>query len=418
MPIFNSSMWPIFLACRQLFPPRRFPVFAFVSTLGVAFGVTALLVVQTVMFSFGEEHRKRIRESVGDVEIHANGSPMSPVASLEKSLLEHQEVLAAASYIQGGVILKSDDGEFRLIGARGIDVRNEPHVTPLSNYLQRGKMEDMDDERVILGSRLARELRLGIGSQILLVSSGRVSKALDEAAPFLPKELEVCGIIHTGFADIDERLVLITLRTARELFSLPPGSATRTHVKLKDHTQAADFAKKLDHHFSETGLSLKATPWTDNRKAFLDAVAMEKELLFFLMFIIILVASFSIGSTLFNHVVRRTREIGLLGALGGRPAQILGLFLAQGLIIGSAGYALGTGLALLILHFRQKIIALMGAGETLLEQYRFDSVPLHYDFHDFTKTAVLTLVLMLTVSILPALWAARRKPSEAMRDAG
>ncbi|MDR2844563.1 MAG: FtsX-like permease family protein, partial [Puniceicoccales bacterium] len=231
----------------------------------------------------------------------------------------------------------------------------------------------------------------------------------------LPKELEVCAILETGFTPADEKAMYVTRRTAEELFGLPRDSAGAVHMKLKDSSQAAAFAERLD---AELNFPMRAVPWSQFQKAFLDAVAMEKEMLFFLMFIILLVAAFSIGSTLFNHVVRRTREIGLLGALGGRPSQILRLFVAQGLLVGILGFAAGSGLAVLILHFRQQIVQLMRMQDTLVKQYLFTKVPLYYNIDDFIKTAVLTIILMIAASLLPALWAARRKPSEAMRHVG
>ncbi|MDR2430328.1 MAG: ABC transporter permease [Puniceicoccales bacterium] len=409
-------MWPCYLARKQLFPPRRFPLFAFISIVGVALGVTALLVVQTVMHSFGEEHRRRIRESYGDVIVHAGGSPIGAATRTSALLLQKTPgATAAAPYLEGQAILMSDEADIRFVGVRGIDLDGEARVIPLDRYWEAGRKEDFDDEHVILGATLAENLGLGLGATLTLTSPGHIAQAIDGQRISLPKEFHVSGIIRTGFRPADEQTILLTRRAAAELFGAAPDTASAIHLKLRDHTQAGDTAHQLNRHLPG---NLRAAPWSGFRKAFLDAVAMEKELLFFLMFIIILVASFSIGSTLFNHVVRRTREIGLLGALGARPRQILQIYITQGILIGLAGYALGATLAVLILHFRQQIVQLMGQGETLLQQYQFAKVPLHYNTPDFLKTALLTLLLMTTVSLLPALWAARRKPSEAMRDAG
>ena len=409
-------MWPCYLARKQLFPPRRFPLFAFVSIVGVALGVTALLVVQTVMHSFGEEHRRRIRESDGDVIVHAGGSPLGAATRISAYLLQKTPgALAAAPYIEGQVILMRDESDIRFASVRGIDIDDEARIIPLDRYWEAGRKEDFDDEHVILGATLAENLGLGLGDTLTLTSPGHIAQAIDGQRISLPKEFRVSGIIRTGFRPADEQTLLITRRTAADLFNAAPDTASAIHLKLHDHTQAADVAHQLDKYLPG---NLRAVPWSGFRKAFLNAVAMEKELLFFLMFIIILVASFSIGSTLFNHVVRRTREIGLLSALGARPRQILQIYITQGISIGLGGYALGAMLAVIIIHFREQIVQIMGQRETLIQQYQFTKVPLYYNTTDFLKTALLTLLLMTTVSLLPALWAARRKPSEAMRDAG
>jgi lipoprotein-releasing system permease protein len=388
-----------------------------VSILGVAFGVTALLVVQTVMNSFGEEHRRRIRESAGDVIIVSPPSrPLGHVSQAADSFEREEGVVAAAPYIEGAAVLLDEDrAGFYFV--RGVDVARERRVTPLDQYLpDRATLDGFDDEHVILGSILARKIGVGVGGRVTLSSSAHVLQALEGNRRTLPKELVVRGILHTGFVEIDAMAMFTTLETARDMFGLPRNCATAIHLKLRDHTRADEIAERIDQKLG--GTPARAHAWTDVRKEFLQAVAMEKQMLFFLMFIITLVASFSIGSTLFSHVVRRTREIGLIGALGGRPAQILLVFLAQGVLIGALGYGIGAALAVLILHFRQEIVSLFGAQEVMSKQYLFDQVPLYYNSSDFLAAALLTLGLITAVSLLPAVWAARRKPSEAMRDAG
>ncbi|MDR0535321.1 MAG: ABC transporter permease [Puniceicoccales bacterium] len=424
-------MWPLFLARKQLFPPGKFPVFAFVSVLGVALGITALLVVQTVMFSFGEEHRRRIRENSGDVTVSANGAAIANIDGLREEVIRLASGAAVASsvYIDGAAFLSPTDRQLEFQQSiplvRGIDPQREPDVIPLKKYL-RGQdgadgaatLEAFDDERVILGQRLARRLGTGPGGRVTIYSPVKILQSIETGGARItrPKELEVCGVLETGYKPVDDNVVLVTLPTARELFGLKNGMGTAVHLRLRDHEKSAQIATMLDSSPS-LGRFFHARPWTHMNRDFLNAIEMEKGTLFLLMFIILLVASFSIGSTLFNHVVRRTKEIGLIGALGGGPRAILTLFLAQGLFVGVAGYAAGVGLTFLILHFRQEIIALMGQSDTLLNQYQFARVPLHYNPADFGKAALLTFFLMLAVSLLPALWAARRKPTEAMRAA-
>jgi lipoprotein-releasing system permease protein len=392
-------------------------VFASVSILGVAFGVAALLVVQSVMNSFGEEHRRRVRESYGDVVLRIPNST-APLELLE-SPASLPGVAAVAPYIEGNVVLLPDDDKLQFLRVRGIDPEKEGQVTPLGRYFAStngaGSLDALDDERVIIGSQLARTLSVGMGDFIEVQSVAKIRQMFDGKKRMPLKRLEVCGIIHTGFTPADANVILITLRAARDLFGVSKGYAEASHMRLVDHRQAPAVAKEINGNL---GPPFVALPGLAFRAVFLEAVEMEKQMLFFLMFIITLVASFSIGSTLFSHVVRRTREIGLLGALGAQSRQILRLFLAQGVIIGILGYGIGTGFAVLLLHFRQEIVRLFGAEETMSKQYMFDSVPLHYNPDDFLKAAALTLFLMTIVSLLPAFWAARRKPSEAMRDVG
>jgi lipoprotein-releasing system permease protein len=144
-------------------------------------------------------------------------------------------------------------------------------------------------------------------------------------------------------------------------------------------------------------------------------------MLFFLMFIITLVASFSIGSTLFSAVIRRSREVGVLASLGAARWQVVALFGLQGLLIGALGTSLGFVLTWTILAFRDGILsginAFFGDGDMMANIYQFSKVPLHYDASDFVIAAAFTLLTTAIAGLVPALWAAGRKPSEAMRDA-
>lgn len=426
MPRFTMP-WSLFLSLRQLFPPKKFPVFATVSILGVALGVAALLIVQTVMGSFGEEHRKRIRDAVGDVVITPiSREVMSDTPALMTELAALPGVTGVAPQVEGPVLYIPPGGDIsksfsprNILMLRGLDTRREPAVSPLPGFIEQGQFDDLDDATVIVGSSLARRLGLYKGAKMTLQSPARAARSLEKNANGdefhdLPKELEVCGLLHSGFNDVDANLVIVTLRTARDLQKMGAKDSTGIRLKLADKDRAEGVAYAANRILGE---DREARPWFRFKQEFLQAVAMEKQMLFLLMFIITLVASFSIGSTLFSHVVRRNREIGLLGALGAKPRDILTLYLAQGFLIGLFGFLLGVVFTFVVLTFRQEIIGVIGADDVLLKQYKFDRVPLYYNATDFLKAGALTLGLMSLAALIPAVWAARRKPSEAMRDA-
>jgi lipoprotein-releasing system permease protein len=403
--------WFFHLALRQLFPPgKRFPAFAIVSILGVGLGVASLLVVQTVMNGFGEEHRLRIRESFGECVVIAN-RPISNVDELVSSLNVEEEVLSISPYAEGPALTRR--GSFSGVAfVRGIVPTDED--LPARGYVFAGDFNDLDDGRVVLGIGLARDLRVKVGDKIDLWSPVMVDQAEKGKAP-LPAELEVCAIVRTGFSEVDNRAAMISLRRFRELWSL----GNKVHgviLRLDDPNQAPVIAARLNQGKPD----LRFVPWQEIKKNFLEAIRFEKTMLFFLMFIITLVASFSIGSTLFSAVIRRTREVGVLVALGAKPWQLVGLFGLQGLWIGALGTSLGFILTWTILSFRDSILgtinSLFGDGDMVANVYQFSRVPLHYDPMDFLIAAVFTLLVTTLAGLVPALWAASRKPSEAMRD--
>jgi len=404
--------WFLHLALRQLFPPgKRFPAFATVSILGVALGVATLLVVQTVMNGFGEEHRNRIRESFGDCLV-LSAQPIARPEELVAQLRRDREVTSATAFAEGPALARR--GDFSGVAAvRGIDPTDP--AQPARRYIHGGTFDDLDDGRVILGLGLAQQLRVRVGDKVELWSPAMAERAEKGKAP-LPAEFEVCAILRTGFTEVDNTAALIPLRRFREIWHLGP----RAHgiiLRLKTPAQAEAVASRLNVGHPD----LVFRPWQDIKRNFLEAIRFEKTMLFFLMFIITLVASFSIGSTLFSAVIRRSREVGVLAALGASRSRILALFGLQGLFIGALGTGLGFLLAWGILCFRDAILgainAVFGDGDMVASVYQFARVPLHYDAADFLTAAFFTLLVTTLAGLVPALWAAGRKPSEAMRDA-
>ncbi len=404
--------WFLHLALRQLFPPgKRFPAFATVSILGVALGVASLLVVQTVMNGFGEEHRLRIRESFGDCLV-IGAAPIEQPEALAKQLASRPEVASAALFAEGPALARN--GDFSGIAqVRGIDPTDPGQ--PARKYVVGGSFDDLDDGRIILGYGLARALRVRVGDRVEVWSPAMAERAEKGKAP-LPAEFEVCAVVLTGFTEVDNAAALIPLRRFREIWNLGPRAHGLT-LRLKDPALATKAAARLAVGHPE----LRFRPWQDIKKDFLEAIRFEKTMLFFLMFIITLVASFSIGSTLFSAVIRRSREVGVLASLGAARWQVVMLFGLQGLLIGALGTLLGFVLTWTILSFREGILGtingLFGGGDMVANVYQFSKVPLHYDASDFVIAAAFTLLTTALAGLVPALWAAGRKPSEAMRDA-
>ena len=404
--------WFLHLALRQLFPPgKRFPAFATVSILGVGLGVASLLIVQTVMNGFGEEHRLRIRESFGDCQV-TGAVPIEQPEALAKQLAASPEVASASPYAEGPALARN--GDFSGIAqVRGIDPLDP--AQPARKYVYGGSFDDLDDGRIILGAGLARALRVRVGDRIEIWSPAMAERAEKGKAP-LPAEFEVCAVIVTGFTEVDNAAALIPLRRFREIWNLGPRAHGLT-LRLKQPALAEATAGRLAVGHPE----LRFRPWQDIKKDFLAAIRFEKTMLFFLMFIITLVASFSIGSTLFSAVIRRSREVGVLASLGAARWQVVALFGLQGLLIGALGTLLGFILTWTILACRDGILGminrLFGGGDMVANIYLFSKVPLHYDATDFVIASAFTLLTTAIAGLVPALWAAGRKPSEAMRDA-
>ena len=153
--------WSVYLALKQLFPPgKRFPAFALVSIVGVAIGVCSLLVVQTVMNGYAREHRENIQRMYGHVIVrNIDDGFISDYRAVAEKLERVPGVVAAAPYAEGQVMVKNGDTP-ALPFVRGIDLEQEDKVIPVRRNIVAGTLDALDDDRVVLGSELARQLRV------------------------------------------------------------------------------------------------------------------------------------------------------------------------------------------------------------------------------------------------------------------
>ena len=193
------------------------------------------------------------------------------------------------------------------------------------------------------------------------------------------------------------------------------------------HGVTAKLVSGIDTEFAVTqleksfeGTNYQVISWMDLNEPQLFVLRLEKTMMFFIIIFIILVASFSIASSLMTSVVRKIREIGLIAAMGGRPIHIAACFCFQGFVIGVAGTILGCLFGIFVLHFRTQIVqflaVLSNREETLVKFYKFTEVPAHYIPSDFVAICIASITIATLAGLLPAIKAARLKPSKALRN--
>ncbi|MCX6937327.1 MAG: ABC transporter permease [Verrucomicrobia bacterium] len=406
--------WPLYLALKQLFPTgRRFPFFTLISILGVTLGVALLIVCISVMGGFGREIRNMIVNTQGEVQVRSFGLMKDPQAVL-KTVGTIEGVVASAPFAEGVVMLQHENKP-AFPAIQGVDMERVESVVPLRRYIVAGQFDYLDDDRVILSSQLAVQLGARLGSKVSVYSPLLLEKLKTDEI-LLPRELEVCGIFEIGHQQLDSSVVIVTLRTMQELYGL--GRAVHgVNVKLAPGADPDDVARAINRALPVDGL---AKSWMDSNQEFLFVLQLEKNMIFFLLLFIIVVAAFSVTSSLLISVVRKTREIGLLGALGATPRQVAACFCYQGIIIGVAGTLSGLALGFSVIHFRNDIVAgftrLTGSQEALARFYQFSQLPAYLSGKDLALIVVSALVVSTLAGLLPAWRAAILKPVEALRS--
>ena len=377
-------------------------------------GVCVLIIVQSVMNGFGENIRSRLVKTQGDIRIHSDGVLQNWELLLE-TLEARPEVAAVVPFAEGVIMLQHGNRpQFPMI--RGVDPMKEGTVIPIQEFLTLGSFEDFDDEGVFLGEGLAYNLKARPGS-FVEVFTPLMLERLKEDEMLLPRVFKVVGLFRTGSPGVDGNTMISTLRVMQELYGLKEGVHGLT-LKLEKGVDAERSAARLEAETLPAGL--RAVSWLESNADFLFVIQQEKLVISFIIIFIILVASFSIAIALMMAVIRKTREIGLLVAMGARPRQVAYSFCLQGLIIGLLGTAFGMILAVVCLHYRMPILRLYGqlTGNDLnfLGVYDVYAIPIHYLAADFLIVTCFAVVISTLAGLVPALRAAFLKPADALRS--
>lgn len=409
--------WWLYIALKQLFPTGKVvSFFAAVSLLGVALGVLGLFGTQSVMNGFHSEISLKLRDTTGDVIIRNYGRPMHSLETLKERLKSTPEVESVEFVAQGPVMMVVNNVPvFPML--RSYDTISGECALPIreKKFVRMGSIDDLDDDSIILGQRLAASVGAGVGDKVDVFSPTMLDKIKRDEVP-MAASLDVVGLLATDYSQVDSNIALVSLRRMRDLYNLGDGShsiAIRLKESAKDSAEA--FAKKLVDE-DIVPRSYYVTTWLGANEAFLRVIKMEKVMMSLIIFLIILVASFSICISLYTSVLRKTREIGLSAAMGARPLQIAATYCFQGFAIGLFGSILGLLLTFLLLHFRAPIAEFIVGREALIEFYHFARLPVKYELKDALWACGFSIVLCTLAGFLPAIRAARLKASEAMRN--
>ena len=416
----------LFLAGRYLRPRRNMvSLITFSSILGVTLGVAVLLVVLAVMTGFTDLMKEKLIETQSHFQIRARGN--YAIGNAEPILRAIRECGAeAAPVIRNPVLVQygrsSLDVRSMVMGVRERDLVK--HLK-LDQALTAGVI-DLEKRGAVIGEPMARRMRLKLGDKIILHSANRLSEMVRfsndgkleinrEGKAFLPLELTVRGIYSLGKYDFDSAVLFIDIDEAAELFGLPWGSATTVFGWGRDAFDQKALIAKLRDRLPYYHVST----WEDDNRQLLGVLNVEKRMMFFLLIFIVLVAAFSIANTLITSVYQKTREIGLLKALGATDGAITGIFLLQGTLIGVIGSVTGVALGTLVITFRNDILQLVsrwtGAELFPKEFYYFNELPAHIVPQDVAFIVVSSIVLCTLGALLPAWRAARLDPARALR---
>jgi len=404
--------WYIYIAIKQLFPTgRRVPFFTVMSVIGVTLGVMVLVIVQCVMSGYGVEFREKMININGHAEITSSRIIYKPEILLAQ-VGKEPGVAAAMPFAKGMVMIQHlNHPAFPII--EGIDIERARNTIALEKFVKTGNIDSVDDDSVLLSSILARSIGAVVGSTIDIYTP-LMLECLKNEEVLLPREVRVVGIFETGLNSIDSNAVLCSLRLMQELYGLGEGIHG---ISIKQDIDLDKLVSSLNDKLPPPSI---ASTWMEMNQDFLFMLKVEKTTMFFVMMFIILVASFTIMNSLMTNVVRKTREIGILHAMGGDTFRISLIFSFQGIFIGIIGTFLGITLGWIALIFRNDIITLLARithGESaFVKFYEFAKIPVCYQWRDFLFISLFTILISTFAGYIPALRASGVKAAEALRN--
>jgi len=420
--------YEVFIGLRYLRAKRRNRTISFntlISIAGVTIGVAALIATLGIMTGFKEDMQAKILGTNSHIIVTTRtGETIKGYRELTDKIAAVPEVVAATPFIFKQILLTSESGSHGVV-LRGIDVRRETTVTEIAKTLRAGTLEDLErlgpagkltpvppDQPeassqplpgIIIGKELSLRLGVFLGDRLNVVSPvGPIS-----ALGMIPKVrgYRVAGVFEAGMFEYDSSLAYVSIKQAQEFFNMGD-AVTGIEVKVADVFAADRIAQAIERTI---GFPYWARDWMKLNKNLFSALKMEKFMMFVLLVLVVIVASFNIVSTLTMIVVEKHREIAILKAMGATGKAVTRIFMLNGLVIGVVGTAIGIPLGYGFCWAIQEFYTLPG------DVYYLSHIPVNIKIMDVLTVAISAITITFLATIHPCRQAARLDPAEAIR---
>jgi lipoprotein-releasing system permease protein len=419
--------YEVFVGLRYLRAKRRnrtISLNTFVSIAGITLGVAALIGTVGIMTGFKEDIQAKILGTTAHVIVQErmkeNVTDYDPLIEKIRTV---PEVVAATPFVLRQVLLTTQSGVQGIV-LRGIDPQREAIVTELAKNMSAGQLTDLltpvkvrqapvddpqgepqivDKPGIILGKELAMRLGVFPGDTLNVVSPvGPIS-----AMGMVPKirTFAVVGLFHSGMYEYDSSLAYIELGEAQKFFNMGDG-VSGIEVKVTDVFRADEIAHTIEQVL---GFSHGARDWMQMNRNLFSALKLEKTMMFLLLVLITIVASFNIVSTLTMIVTEKQKEIAILKAMGATRRSIRRIFMLNGLIIGLSGTGIGIPLGYAFLWLIERFWTFDATV------YYISKIPVHVLAEDVLLVAGSAILISFAATVYPANQAAKLEPVAALR---
>ena len=387
---------------------------AWFSLLGIILGVATLIVVMSVMNGFRTELVDRILGINGHLIVYKkNGTGISNYNQTIKKILDTDKVVAVTPQLEGQALAKTKQNVSGVI-IRGTNWSDLAAKKLLWKSLSQTTIDNFKiEQNVILGHRLAQRLNVGIGDYISLISPNLLETAIG-ALP-VKKNFRIGGFFNIGMYEYDNNFIFVPWEKTEKFLSLN-GIAHGIEIFLQDARYTEKVYSNLKNKLDE---KLIIIDWKKRNSSFMNALNVEKNVMFVILTLIILVATFNIISSMIMLVQTKKSDIALMRTMGASKFLIIRIFILTGSMIGFLGTfigaILGITLSINIETIRNFISSLLGQELFSPKIYFLSTLPSKINFNEVLLVVIIAISLTLFASILPALKASKISPAEALR---
>lgn len=403
--------YELFVARRYLTARRKqafISVITFISVLGITIGVMALVIAIALITGFQEDVQDKILSSTAHIMVPGlSRDALNDYPEIIQKIKGLEGVLSASPVVFETVLLT---GPSQSLGAmlKGIDFEEERDHASWLQELEGGEIPEPEPRRdgIILGREIAAALGVGIGDTIQVLSGSSLS--LSPVGPIpRPKRFVVTGIFNTGLYEFDSGTALIRLATAQRVFNLGDG-ISYIQVRIENIFQAPHIAERIKEILPPMAYAMT---WMELNKSLFSALKLEKTIMFFTIALIVFVAALNIIATLILMVMEKTRDIGILMAMGASTGNVRKIFFLQGAMIGVIGTTAGVllGLAWCWLANTFKLIRVP------VDIYQISFVPFRIQPLDLLLIIGVTLLISLLSTLFPSHRASKIDPVIALK---
>lgn len=391
-------------------------IFSWFSIIGIALGVAAIIIVMSVMNGF----RANLTERLIGVNSHLNIYSFNEKIHLEdvntlKINLDSKDYDKFLPSIETqGLVINNEISRGVII--RGYEDLNSNHY--LYNKIITKKLSSINFNQIIIGDALAKELKIQIGDKLKLAIPKTDKSLLGDIPRF--KTLTISGIFDFGMYEYDVGLVFISLELAQRLLLFEDNYFNRVEFYLDNPLMVDKFKSQVDLNISNKSLSLYSLSWVERNSSLMNALKVEKNVMFLILTLIIVVASMNIISGLVIFVKEKNKDIAILKTLGFNKIGVLKVFFLIGLTIGLIGTVLGTFFGIIITENLKYIqIVLENLLETELfseEVYFLSTLPSDINYEEVSFVFFISLIITILSTIFPAIRASNIDPVNILKN--